>query len=54
MGNGGVIDSLDKKTGEKIIEAFEAAEYDTTFVTNYEIQLPKLFADLRLLKKKKF
>ena len=40
MGNGGVIDSLDKKTGEKIIKAFEAAEYDTTFFTNYEIQLP--------------
>ena len=53
MGNGGVIDSLDKKTGEKIIKAFEAAEYDTTFVSNYQIRLPKLFADLRLLKKKK-
>ena len=53
MGNGSVIDSMDNKTAKMIREAFKDAENDTTFSTSYQVNLPKLFADLRLLKEKK-
>ena len=48
-----MIDSMDNKTAKMIREAFKDAENDTTFSTSYQVNLPKLFADLRLLKEKK-